>query len=165
MFQQLEQLSISIDGRYATTQELQFLRDYLATVDLRLSAYQKIRDGEIEIVDRLQHKIHEIKPEIFNSNSEYRKEKCYRDCRMVIRSASAALLVNDLARLKENTLLWQRTIIKAFQLNSLAEITYEIMPSIIQEFLTSEEFSLIEPILQLNQTVLAGKLDSAKISK
>ena len=154
MLKQLEQLTISADGRYATTEELMFLRDYLATIDLRLSTYQKIRDAEIEIVDRLQDKMREMKPEIFQTNSGDRSAKCRRDCQIVLRSASAALLIDDLDRLKENILLWQRTIIKAFQLNSLTEVTYKLMPSIIQEFVTPKEFSLIEPILQLNQTVL-----------
>ena len=155
MLKQLEQINMTTNGRYATTEELKFLKDYLDTVDVRLQVYQKIRDAETEIFDRLEAKIREIQPEIFASNSGDRSEVCRRDCQIVLRSACAALLIDDLERLKENILLWQRTIIKAFQLNALTEIIYKFMPSIIQEFLTPQEFALIEPFLQLNQTILA----------
>jgi hypothetical protein len=156
MLQQLEHLSLTAEGRYATTQELQFVRDYAASVDLRLSAYQKIRDGEEEIISLLQTKMRAMQPDIFMVNSNDVSQKCQRDCQIVLRSAIAAMLINDLDRLREHILLWQRTIIKAFKEEHIAGMIYTNMPEVIQQFLTPQEFALLEPILQLNHAVLAG---------
>ena len=50
MLNQLSRLSVEADGRYATTEELQFLKDYIQSLDLRLSAYEKISAAQTEIV-------------------------------------------------------------------------------------------------------------------
>jgi hypothetical protein len=56
MLTQLARLSLEVDGRYATDQELQFLEDYLQTVDQRLSAYEKIRNAE----EKITHKVKQL---------------------------------------------------------------------------------------------------------
>jgi Phycobilisome protein len=154
MLQQLEHLSLSAEGRYATSEELQFMRNYLSSVDLRLSAYQKIRDEEKEIISLLQTKIRDRQPDIFMVNSNDVSQKCQRDCQIVLRNAIAAMLMDDLDRLREHILLWQRTIIKAFKEEHIAAMIYTNMPEVIKQFLTPQEFALLEPILQLNQAVL-----------
>ena len=154
MLKQLERLSLSAEGRYATTQELQFIRDYISTVELRLSIYQKIRDNENEIVDRLQARMREIQPNIFQMNAKDRSDKCKHDCKIVLRNTIAAMLIDDLDRLREHILLWQRSIIKAFKEERIAAMVYKTMPEIIEQFLTPQEFGLIEPVLKLNQAVL-----------
>ena len=50
MLTQFYRLKAAADGRYATPEELQFLKDYFKSFNLRLSAYQKIRAGEPEII-------------------------------------------------------------------------------------------------------------------
>ena len=155
MLKQLEDLSLAAEGRYATAQELQFIRDYIKTVDLRLSAYQKIRDAEDEIIDRLEAKMRQMQ----SKNSQYSSKDvasvCERDTKKVLRSAIATMLTGDLDRLREHLLLWQRTVIMAFKLQCITAIVHTNMPEIIQQFLTPEEFDSIAPILQLNQAVLA----------
>jgi hypothetical protein len=43
MFTNLERLSVEVDGRYATPEELDFLKSYFNTLKYRISAYQKIQ--------------------------------------------------------------------------------------------------------------------------
>lgn len=155
MLKQLEQLTMSAEGRYATARELEFLENYLPTVDLRISAYQKIRDREDEIIDRLEAKMREKMPEIFQSGSGDLSASYKRDTKRILRNAIAAMLIDDLDRLRENILLWQRTIIKAFKVKHIAAVAHTTMPEIIQQYLTPEEFKAIDPVLQLNRAILA----------
>lgn len=156
MLKQLENLSITAEGRYATAEELQFLRDYLPTIDLRLSAYQKIRDAEDEIVEQLEAKMRTLEPNIFQVSSGDVSSMYRRDTKKVLRCAIAAMLVDDLDRLREHILLWQRIIIKAFKVKHITSMVYTTMPEIVEQFLTPEEFALVKPVLQLNQAILAG---------
>ena len=155
MLKQLEDLSLAAEGRYATAQELQFIRDYIKTVDLRLSAYQKIRDAEDEIIDRLEAKMRSMQSNIFQSGSKDVSAMYNRDTKKLLRSAIAAMLIDDLDRLREHLLLWQRTIMMAFNVKHITTMVHTNMPEIIQQFLTPEEFDSIMPILELNQAVLA----------
>lgn len=155
MLNQLNQLSLAAEGRYATEQELQLLKDYFPTVSVRLSAYQKLRDREAEIVEKLETRMREKQPNIFKIGSNDVTAMYQRDTKIVLRIAMAAMLIEDLDRLRENILLWQRTIVKAFQVQHIAALTHTTMPEIVEQFLTLEEYAVIQPILILNQTVLA----------
>lgn len=155
MLNQLEQLSITAEGRYATAQELQPLKNYFPTVGVRLSAYQKIHEHEAEIIEQLRVKMIEKQPHIFNLVDRDVTALYVRDTMIVLRIAAAAMLVDDLDRVRENILLWQRTITKAFKVKHIAALAHSTMPEIVEQFLTPEEFTLIKPILMLNQAVLA----------
>lgn len=155
MLKKLEQLSMTTEGRYATNEELEFIKDYLPSIDLRMSAYQKIRDAEDEIIAQLQNRMRQLKPDIFKSKSKDVTQVCRRDIKVILRNAIAAMLINDLDRLRENILLWQKIIIKVFQEQHIATMVHTTMPEIIEQFLTPEEFALVNPALQLNQAVLA----------
>ena len=50
MLSQLARLTVEADGRYATSEELQFLKDYIESLDSRVSAYQKIQAAEAEVL-------------------------------------------------------------------------------------------------------------------
>ncbi|MEM8719148.1 MAG: allophycocyanin [Cyanobacteria bacterium P01_G01_bin.39] len=154
MLKQLESLSLNAEGRYATAQELKFIKDFVPTVDLRLSAYRKIRDAEDEIIEQLEIEMRRQQPAIFQTKSGDVSPLYQRDTKIVLRNASAAMLINDLDRLREDLLLWQKTITKAFQVRHILAMTHKIMPEIIEEFLTPEEFDLVKPVLQLNQAIL-----------
>ncbi|MGL5832410.1 MAG: hypothetical protein ACRC1Z_04155 [Waterburya sp.] len=156
MLSQLEQLSLAAEGRYATPQELQILKDYFPTINPRLSAYQKLRDGEGEIIARLETRMREKQPNIFSMGSHDVTALYQRDTKIVLRIAIAAMLIEDLDRLRENLLLWQKTIVKAFKVNHIAALTHTTMPEIIEQFLTPEEYAYIKPILVLNRTVLGN---------
>ncbi|MEM9507184.1 MAG: allophycocyanin [Cyanobacteria bacterium P01_E01_bin.35] len=155
MLKQLEDLSLNAEGRYATAQELKFIKDFLPTVDLRLSAYRKIRDAEDEIIEQLETEMRRKQPNIFQTKSGDVSPLYQRDTKIVLRNACAAMLINDLDRLREDLLLWQKTITKAFKVRHILTMTHTFMPKIIEQFLTPEEFDVVQPVLQLNQAVLA----------
>ncbi len=155
MLNQLEQLSIEAEGRYATEQELRLLKNYFPTINLRLSAYQKIRDAEDSIIQKLEARMREKQPNIFQLGAKDVSSMYQRDTKIVLKIALAAMLIDDLDRLRENILLWQRTIVKAFQVKHIAAMAHSTMPEIIEQFLTPEEYAQVKPTLMLNMAVLA----------
>lgn len=155
MLNQLERLSVEAEGRFATPEELKLLKDYFPTVNLRMSAYQKIRDREDEIIDRLYEKMLQIDSNIFKTKTCDITGVCRRDLKVILRSTIAAMLIDDLDRLRETILLWQRSLAKAFKVKHVAALTQNTLPSIIEQFLTPEEYVLIIPFLRLNQAILA----------
>lgn len=62
MLTQLRQLSIAADGRYLRDEELQFMETYLASFDLRLSAYRKIQAAEAQIIRDVEMKMRALDP-------------------------------------------------------------------------------------------------------
>ena len=155
MLKQLSHLSVEADGRYATDQELQFLKNYLQSVDQRISSYEKIRDAAEEIMDQTKAQIDSQKPNLFNRDSQDLSSIWRRDVGIILRCSAAAMLINDLDRLREGLLLWHRTIVNANKTLPISQITYDVIPEIIQQHLTAEEAELMMPVVQLDQSVLS----------
>lgn len=155
MLKQLTRVSIDADGRFATESELQFLKDYLESADHRISAYGKIRDLEDEIMDEIETQALAKNPRVFHKGTRDMAETCRRDRKHLLRCSAAAMLVSDLDRLRDDLLLWQRTIIKAFQDEQASEEVCQVMPKVMQQQLTPEEASQIMPALQLSQALLS----------
>ncbi|AFZ30787.1 hypothetical protein Glo7428_2271 [Gloeocapsa sp. PCC 7428] len=69
MLTQLSCLSVAADGRYATAEELQFIKNYFQSFDVRLSAYEKMTKAESEIRDCVEAKMRDIEPSLFQNTS------------------------------------------------------------------------------------------------
>ncbi|BCX12939.1 MAG: allophycocyanin subunit alpha [Thermosynechococcus sp.] len=154
MLRQLERLSLETDGRYASAQELEFLKNYLATAEQRISAYEKIRDAEEKILDEVERQLRARNPYIFRKGNQDYSAVCRRDRRHVLRLGAAAMLFADLNALREGFLLWYRTIIKAFRDEKAAQLTYQVLPEVVNQALSSEEAPLMQPVMSLTQSIL-----------
>ena len=154
MLNQLTRLSQEADGRYATDQELQFLQDYLSSVELRTNAYIKISDQSEPILDKVKAKLDAANSKLFARGSRDLSDIWRRDVAIVLRCSIAAMLLNDLDWLRDSFLLWHRTIVNANRTPHISKATYSVMPEVMKEYLNDEEIKLILPILQLNQSVL-----------
>ncbi|PIG94691.1 phycobilisome protein [Gloeocapsopsis sp. IPPAS B-1203] len=154
MLTQLSRLSVEADGRYATAEELQFINNYFQTFDWRLSAYEKITKAEAEILARTEAKMRDIDPSLFQNASGDFTPTWRKDIIQLLTFATATLLVDDQERLREGMLIWHATIAKSYKFERTCKITFEVMPEVVKEFLTSEEAALFNPILTLNQIVL-----------
>lgn len=153
MLSELTHLSIEADGRYATADELKFLKDYLQSLEKRLSAYQKIQASQEKIIEQVAAKMQSINPQIFQKGKQDVRQTCQRDREMVLRYTATALLTNDLERLQTALLYWLQTIVRAFNNQESAQITYQVMSEVICQYLTDEEVALIAPILELNHSL------------
>lgn len=154
MLSQLARLSVEADGRYATAEELQFLKDYIHSLDRRVSAYEKIQAAETEIIAQVEQKMQANYPNLFLKGKRNVAATCKRDRIDVLRYSAAALLSNDLDCLREGFLLWYQTIIRAFGDERASKVTYQIMQEVAKQYLTSEEAALFAPIMGLNQVIL-----------
>jgi hypothetical protein len=154
MLNQLARLSVNSDGRYATGAELQFLKDYLATVDRRMSAYQKIRNAESQIVAEVTIQVRSSNPSIFMKGDHDLTDMAQRDCIYILKCSAAAMLMDDLDRLRDGLLLWHNTIIHAFQTDKISQAMWRAMPDVIKKHLSPEEAALMLPVFRLNQTLL-----------
>ncbi len=155
MLRQLEKLSLEADGRYASAAELQFLKNYLAVADQRISAYEKIRDAEDTIIEQVDQQLRAQNPQIFRKGPQDYTAVCQRDRRSVLRLAAAAMLFADLDALRDGFLLWYRTIIKAFKDERAAQATYQVLPMAVNKVLSPEEAAHMKPVMALTQSILA----------
>ena len=156
MLKQITKLTIEADGRYASDKELEFIQDYLDSVELRVSAYEKIRDKSEEILDKTKAKMEVKTPNLFARGKKDLGSIWRRDVAIVLRCSVAAMLVNDLDWIRDSLLLWHRTIVSANKTNHISDATYSLMPEVMKEYLTDEEIKLILPVLQLNQSILTS---------
>ncbi|MBL1210829.1 hypothetical protein [Geminocystis sp. GBBB08] len=149
MLKQFADLTIEADGRYAQDYELKFLEDYLDSQHLRMSAYLKIRDNATKIVEAVRVGKQKRNPEFQDYYGT-----CKRDLIDLIRYCAAALLFDDMERLRTNMLLWFQTIARSYTFEEDNNDTYEVLSQVIQTFLTPEEAKLALPIFELNCVVL-----------
>ncbi|MEO6862998.1 MAG: phycobilisome protein [Microcoleus sp.] len=154
MLSQLARLSTEADGRYATAEELLFLKDYFQSLNHRMSAYKKIQASEKEIIRQVEAQMQSLDPSLFRRGTQDVTEKCHGDIVRVLRHSAAALLINDTERLRDRLLLWLQTILGAVQVRNTATVTYDVMKKVLKQYLTAEEVSLFFPILDINRTVL-----------
>ncbi|CBN54998.1 MULTISPECIES: hypothetical protein [Kamptonema] len=155
MLSQLANLSVEADGRYAAQSELQFLKDYFQSLNLRLSAYQKIQAAEKEIIRDVETKILSASPDLLRRGSQDLTSKWRLDTVRVLRHSAAALLIDDRNRLRDRLLLWFQTILGSFQAKKTSELTFQIMQDAIKQYLTAEEASLFIPILEMNRSIFS----------
>ncbi|MEG4446301.1 phycobilisome protein [Microcoleus sp. AT9_B5] len=154
MLSQLARLSTEADGRYASAEELQFLKDYLQSLNHRISAYKKIQASETEIMQQVEAQMQSLDPNLFRRGTQDVTQKCRGDIVQVLRHSAAAMLINDNERLRDRLLLWLQTILGAVQVRNTATVTYDVMKKVLKQYLTVEERNLFFPILDNNRTLL-----------
>ncbi|ACK65133.1 Phycobilisome protein [Rippkaea orientalis PCC 8801] len=157
MFKELGRLNLDLNDRYATDDELQFLEDYLNSAEKRISVYEKIRDNEQSILEEVEAKMHELnKNNVLFRMGEHEIQICSRDRKNAVRYASAAMLIDDLDRLRDGLLIWVQTIVRAIGYKHFVKTHYPVIQEVIQKYLTPEEAALIMPALQLDHTILSA---------
>lgn len=156
MFKQLTRLTIDTDGRYATDSELQFLQDYLASAEERITMYEKLREHEEQIIYRWEAAKRGAKEDVFHMGERDVTEICRRDMTNVFRCSATAVLFNDLDRLREGLLIWYQTIVRAYNYTQYAKVSYLIIQETIKEFLNEAEVALLMPALKLDHTILSN---------
>ncbi|MEG4347078.1 phycobilisome protein [Microcoleus sp. A003_D6] len=154
MLSQLARLSTEADGRYASAEELQFLKDYLQSLNHRIGAYKKIQASETEIMQQVEAQMQSLDPNLFRRGTQDVTQKCRGDIVQVLRHSAAAMLIDDTERLRDRLLLWLQTILGAVQVRNTATVTYDVMKKVLKQYLTVEERNLFFPILDNNRTLL-----------
>lgn len=157
MLTELQRLSVEADGRYATPEELEFLKSYLETFQYRISAYQKLQKYEPIILQKIQNKLIKTNPQIFMKGSIDFTSKWRLDTIRVLRYSAMILLINDPDYLQERLLTWFATILQAFKVQDITEFTYKAMSDVLEDYLTPEEKNVFFPLIELNLAILCKK--------
>ncbi|ACK72784.1 Phycobilisome protein [Gloeothece citriformis PCC 7424] len=148
MLTKLTTLAQQADGRYADSNQLQFLHDYFSVASVRLSAYEKIRAAHEEIIQQVRQSVNKTHPNLFLQNSKDLWGVCHRDMSYILRYVSTVVLIDDLEQLK-TFLVWHSKIMKAFRDQYPSQIAYSLMEKIVTQLLTPEESTLVKPAFQL----------------
>lgn len=156
MLKSLARLNLELDDRYATDQELQFLENYLNSAETRISAYEKISNGEEAIIHRWEAEKRAMKEDLFHMAGQDITEICQRDMTNILRCSAAAMLVGDLDKLRDGLLIWYQTIVKSFGYTEYAKRNYNIIQEIIKLYLSEEESAVMLPALQLDHTIVSS---------
>jgi hypothetical protein len=154
MLSQLTRLSLEVDGRYATDEELLFLNDYMKSYSLRLQTYQKLQASEAAIVQQVLTKLRSLDQSLLKSGGEDISSKWKRDTIRVLRYSAIAMLLNDSDTLQERLLFWMQTVMRAFGAQKSCDVTYQLMQVAVRQELTPLQASLFCPILELNRRLL-----------
>lgn len=155
MFKQLSQLCLEADGRYATAAELQFLKDYLETIEQRIAAYTAVSQAETQIMTQVEVEQQAQDATLLTQGGRDLRSVCRRDLSNVLRYTAAAMLFNDLERLRSSLLLWYQTIVRAFHHERHVDITYQVAQKVVQETVSPEAYELLQPALRLNHSILS----------
>ncbi|MBR8830139.1 MAG: hypothetical protein N5P05_002797 [Chroococcopsis gigantea SAG 12.99] len=156
MLKQLTDLSRDCDGRYAQNQDLKFLKDYLDSAEGRIKAYEKMTGKAEEIVESWEEAKRNYPQDLFHQGSYDMTDICKRDMKDALRCAAAAMLFNDLDRLREGMLIWYGTIVKSFRYTKYAAVVYLLIQDVIKLYLDPLETEMILPVLQLQHAVLSN---------
>ncbi|MBD1854427.1 MULTISPECIES: phycobilisome protein [Leptolyngbya] len=154
MLSQIQRLSQTTEGRYATDEELRFLAEYARSFELRVQTYQKLQASEAAIVQQVLAKMRAIDPTLLRNGSEDVTAKWKRDTLRVLRYSAVAMLLDDSETLRERFLFWFQTIMRAFNAQKSCGVTYTVMQEVVKQVLTPSEANLILPILEVNRRML-----------
>jgi len=157
MFVKLENLSIEADARYASDQELEFIEGYIKSFNTRKQIYLKLKSLEQKIVDQVYAKVRSQDPKLLQSGGEDVSEKWKRDTFRVLRYVALTVLIDDSENLKSQFLIWYQTIMQAFDSERSCEATYNTMQQVVKQVLDSQEVALVNPVLELNRSLLGKK--------
>ncbi len=156
MLKQFGGLNLEIDDRYATDQELQFLENYLNSTETRISAYEKIRKEEQQLIESWEAEKRSMKEDLFHMGGQDITEICRKDMTAILRCSSAAMLVGDLDKLRDGLLIWYQTIVKSFDYTEYTKRNYKIIQEVIKLYLSEEETNVILPALELDYTIVSA---------
>ena len=158
MLQQLEQLCMDTDGRYATDAELMFFQNYLKTARLRFLLYQKLQKLEPQLIQKVLAQLKTTNPDLLKMGNTDLTAKWQRDTVRTLRYAATALLTDDPDIFKDRMLIWFQSIMKSFKAERSCEETYQIIQTVVRQALTPEEAELFCPLLEMSRTVLGESL-------
>jgi hypothetical protein len=148
MLSQMQRLTATAEGRYATDEELRFLPEYLRSYELRMQTYQQLQKSEAAILKHTFTAAIQQDPDRFPvAQPEYLKH-CQQDVRQSLRYCAAAVLVNDLDVFRERYLLWLQTMMRALDKQTDNASIYSAMQDAVRTILPAPQAAIVLPLIQ-----------------
>ncbi len=148
MLSQMQRLTATAEGRYATDEELRFLPEYRRSYELRMQTYQQIQKSEAAILKQLFAEVTQQAPDLFPMDQPDRLRHCQQDVRQTLRYCAVAVLVNDMDVFRERYLLWLQTSMRALDKQRENALIYSVAPATVRQVLAEPQAQLLLPLLQ-----------------
>jgi Phycobilisome protein len=148
MLSQMQRLTATAEGRYATDEELRFLPEYLRSYELRMQTYQQIQKSEATILTQLFAEVTQQAPDLFPIDPIDRLKHCQQDVRQTLRYCATAVLVNDMNVFRERYLLWLQTSMRALDKQRENALIYSVLPATVRQVLAEPQAQLLLPLIQ-----------------
>ncbi len=148
MLSQMQRLTATAEGRYATDEELRFLPEYRRSYELRMQTYQQIQKSEATILKQLFAEVTQQAPDLFPIDQPDRLKHCQQDVRQTLRYCATAVLVNDMDVFRERYLLWLQTSMRALDKQRENSLIYSVIQATVRQVLAEPQAQLLLPLLQ-----------------
>lgn len=155
MLSQMQRLTATAEGRYATDEELRFLPEYLRSYELRMQTYQQIQKSEATILKQIFAQVTQQAPELFPIDQPDRLKHCQQDVLQTLRYCATAVLVNDMDVFRERYLLWLQTSMRALDKQRENALIYSVAQATVRQVLAEPQAQLLLPLLQEVHLMLA----------
>lgn len=138
---------VDIDDRYATDQELTELEQVSQHMIDRLRLYQKLSQGEEQILGELYKRLSTTHAQIFILNGKDVSAQCQREVQYTLHQAIQSLLLGE-DWLQESFLLWMQSIIRSLKLQPVCNVVYSTLEILLQSALSPQESQIFCPIIR-----------------
>ena len=150
MIDQLNLLFHAAEEGYLQDSDLQTFETIIDNLEERLNLYEKLRDSEDKLVQRLALNLEEGYP----SEPPRRLQLALQHQVLVMRYCAMAMLIDDPDFLKYRLLEWLPEVVAAHDLQEILNSLDRFQQKRLKKFLSSAERELIDPYLQLAKDMI-----------
>lgn len=153
MHSDLQTLWYQAEDHYLQQQEIKAFKHHTATLAERLKTYKCIRDREVDIFQTVANQLLNVFPD----QEEKVLKRVLQHWLLVMRNCSMAMLLNNPEYFQHRLLEWLAPQIKVHQLEEIETKLYEFLQMSLQQFLSQEQFALVQPFLLMAHKTLVGE--------
>jgi galactitol-specific phosphotransferase system IIB component len=146
----IKNLISQAQDRYLNAEDLAVFQSYVQSMPKRMSLYRLLRDREIEIMqtvaDQLEAQLPKADITILETG--------VKNLLLVMRYCAMGMLLNDETFLKQRLLDWLEQVSSVYDLKSVNEALYKILNQVLSQELSSDQLSLLQPLITMAQITL-----------
>ena len=140
------------ESRYLTPEELGLFANNIKSMPQRLSLYKLLRDREVKIVQTVANQIEAQMPKADPKTLELG----IKNLLLVMRYCAMAILTDNPALLKTRLLDWLEQVTTMYEMQGVNATLYQLLSQVLKNELTSEQLSLLQPLIDTARSTLVG---------
>ena len=150
MHPQIAAIFEEAESRYLKAEELKTLSQYVDSLPERLEAYRQLQEKELDVMqvvaDRLQ--------DGFPQEDTQTLERSIKNALLMLRYCALAMLLDNEIFVKERLLSWLRSTQQTYNTQTIDATLHKLLNLQLSQALSSQQMSLLKPLLNLAQTAL-----------
>ncbi len=153
----LNRLIDEASGYFLCDTDQATILEYTNSLPRRFAVSKAVEQVEETVVGKTVEEMRNKYPNFFEKYHDYASEKGIRDISLVLRYTVLAMICADLTFQKERLLTWLSSIYGG--LNFTPEFNrdaYTLLRDHLQQHLAAEDFTLLEPYLNINIDILGS---------